>query len=52
VTRVLEKAGFEHEGHLRQNVFFRRDSDGRPRWQDTLEYGLVNPAIAAGVDPG
>ena len=50
--RVLEKAGFEREGHLRQNVFFRRDSAGRPLWQDTFEYGLVNPAITAGVYRG
>ena len=46
--RVLEKAGFVREGHLRQNVFFRRDIEGRPLWQDTLQYGLVNPGLAVG----
>jgi RimJ/RimL family protein N-acetyltransferase len=40
--RVLEKLGFVREGHLRRNVFFRVDADGRPRWQDTFEYGLLN----------
>lgn len=40
--RVLEKIGFLREGHLRQNIYFRVDGDGRPLWQDTFEYGLLN----------
>ena len=40
--RVLEKVGFVREGHLRQNIFFRRDAQGRPVWQDTFEYGLLS----------
>jgi ribosomal-protein-alanine N-acetyltransferase len=40
--RVLEKIGFVREGHLRRNIFFRVDGDGRPLWQDTFEYGLLN----------
>jgi [ribosomal protein S5]-alanine N-acetyltransferase len=39
--RVLEKIGFVREGHLRQNIFFRRDAEGRPIWQDTFEYGRL-----------
>jgi RimJ/RimL family protein N-acetyltransferase len=39
--RVLQKAGFTLEGRLRQNVFFRRDSQGRPLWTDTLEYAIL-----------
>lgn len=39
--RLLERLGFRREGHLRQNVFFRRDAAGAPLWQDTLEYGLM-----------
>ena len=39
--RLLERLGFRREGHLRQNVFFRRTADGAPVWQDTLEYGLM-----------
>jgi ribosomal-protein-alanine N-acetyltransferase len=40
--RVLEKIGFVREGHLRMNIFFRCDGDGRPLWQDTFEYGLLD----------
>ena len=40
--RVLEKTGFVREGHLRRNIFFRRDGEGRPIWQDTFEYGRIN----------
>ena len=40
--RVLEKIGFVREGHLHRNTFFRRDEDGRPIWQDTFEYGILN----------
>ena len=40
--RVLEKIGFVREGHLRQNIFVRRDGEGRPIWQDTFEYGRVD----------
>ena len=40
--RVLERIGFVREGHLRRNIFFRTDADGRPLWQDTFEYGLLN----------
>ncbi len=40
--RVLEKIGFVREGHLRQNIFFRSDTDGRPMWQDTFEYARLS----------
>ncbi|MHB8960162.1 MAG: GNAT family N-acetyltransferase [Candidatus Limnocylindrales bacterium] len=39
--RVLERIGFVREGHLRRNIFFRRDVEGRPIWQDTFEYGRI-----------
>lgn len=39
--RLLERLGFTREGYLRQNVFFRRDDDHQPVWQDTYEYGLM-----------
>lgn len=39
--RLLERLGFIREGHLRKNVFFRRDESGLPIWQDTYEYGLL-----------
>jgi RimJ/RimL family protein N-acetyltransferase len=40
--RLLERIGFVREGHLRRNIFFRRDVAGRPIWQDTFEYGRIN----------
>jgi len=39
---VLERVGLLREGHLRQNIYFRCDADGRPVWQDTFEYGLLD----------
>ena len=47
--RVLEKIGFVREGHLRQNIFFRRGGDGRPIWQDTFEYGRLHDPGARGA---
>jgi ribosomal-protein-alanine N-acetyltransferase len=40
--RLLERIGFVREGHLRRNVFFRRDDRGNPIWQDTYEYGRTD----------
>jgi RimJ/RimL family protein N-acetyltransferase len=38
---MLERIGFQREGHLRKNVYFRRTPDGEPRWTDTLEYAVL-----------
>ena len=38
---LLEKCGFHREALLRQNIFFRRDENGKPQWQDTYVYGLL-----------
>jgi RimJ/RimL family protein N-acetyltransferase len=35
-VRVLERLGFQREGHLRENEFFK------DRWWDTLLYGLLD----------
>ena len=40
--RLLEKAGMRREAHLRQNVYFQKDADGRPIWKDTYIYALLN----------
>jgi [ribosomal protein S5]-alanine N-acetyltransferase len=40
--RLLERIGFVREGRLRRNIFFRRDDEGRPIWQDTFAYGRIN----------
>ncbi|HIZ19981.1 MAG TPA: GNAT family N-acetyltransferase [Firmicutes bacterium] len=39
--RLLEKLGLRREGHLRQNVWYKRDREGRPLWQDTYEYAIL-----------
>jgi RimJ/RimL family protein N-acetyltransferase len=39
--RLLEKIGFEREGLLRQNVFFRRNAAGDPLWTDTYVYARL-----------
>jgi RimJ/RimL family protein N-acetyltransferase len=40
--KVMEKAGMEREGRLRKNIFFKQDSNGKPLWIDTYEYGILN----------
>ena len=39
--RLLERLGMRREGHLRQNVWFVRDAQGQPVWQDTYEYAIL-----------
>ena len=39
--KLLEKLGFRREALLRQNVWFRRDKDGNPIWQDTCVYAML-----------
>jgi RimJ/RimL family protein N-acetyltransferase len=38
---LLERIGMRREGHLKSNVFFNKDADGNPIWQDTLEYAAL-----------
>jgi RimJ/RimL family protein N-acetyltransferase len=40
--RLLERLGFRREGTLIRNIFFFRDQNGNPIWQDTFEYGVLN----------
>ena len=39
--RLMERLGMRREGHLRQNVFFKRDANGNPIWNDTYLYGIL-----------
>ncbi len=39
--RLLERLGMRREGHLLQNIFFRKDEHGEPIWQDTYEYAIL-----------
>ena len=38
---LLQKLGFQREALLRQNVWFRRDEQGNPIWQDTYVYAIL-----------
>ena len=40
--RLLERLGFVREGHLKRDIFFRRDEDGTPIWKDTYIYSRLN----------
>ena len=39
--RLLERIGMRREGHLKQNIWFKRDGNGQPIWQDTYEYAIL-----------
>ena len=37
----LEALGFCREAHLKQNVYFWKDGDGKPVWKDTYIYAKL-----------
>lgn len=39
--KLLERLGLRREGHLHQNIYFKKDMDGNPVWADTFEYGIL-----------
>lgn len=39
--KLLERLGMRREGHLRQNIYFKKDNLGQPIWADTYEYGIL-----------
>ncbi|MCL2501156.1 MAG: GNAT family N-acetyltransferase [Defluviitaleaceae bacterium] len=39
--KLLERLGMRREGHLLQNIYFKKDNNGCPIWQDTYEYGIL-----------
>lgn len=39
--KVMEKVGMTKEGHIKQRVCFRYDTDGSPVWWDELIYGIT-----------
>lgn len=45
--RLLERLRFRREGHLIQNVWFKKDANGQPVWFDTFLYGLLYEEWAA-----
>lgn len=40
-NKVLQKIGMKLEGTLRSNVFFHKDSEGNPKWNDTNVYAML-----------
>lgn len=39
--RLLERLGMRREGHLKQNIYFKKDEKGNPIWSDTYEYAIL-----------
>ena len=39
--RLLESMDFAREGYLKKNVYFWRDSNGKPIWKDTFIYSKL-----------
>ena len=40
--KLLETLGFRKEAHLKQNVYFWKDENGKPVWKDTYIYARLN----------
>lgn len=39
--KSLERLGMRLEGHLIKNIYFYKDNEGNPIWQDTYEYWVL-----------
>ncbi|MGN1344619.1 MAG: GNAT family N-acetyltransferase [Traorella sp.] len=39
--KLLESLNFKREAHFKQNIYFRKDKDNNPIWQDTYVYSLL-----------
>jgi len=39
--KLLERVGMRKEGLLLQNIYFKKDEQGFPIWQDTCEYAIL-----------
>lgn len=42
VKKNLEWLAFVREGHLRKDIYFRKDKNGNPIWKDTFIYSKLN----------
>ncbi len=40
--KLLETLGFQREAHLRKNVYFWKDENGKAIWKDTYVYAKLN----------
>lgn len=39
--KLLERLSMRREAHVRLNIYFKKDSAGRPVWQDTFQYSIL-----------
>ncbi len=39
--KLLERLNMRREGHLVKNIWFFKDENDSPIWQDTYEYGII-----------
>jgi RimJ/RimL family protein N-acetyltransferase len=39
--KLLERVGMRREGHFESNIFFSKDPNGNPIWQDTYIYAVL-----------
>jgi len=39
--KLLERLGMRREGHLHQNIYFKKDENDQPIWADTFEYAIL-----------
>jgi RimJ/RimL family protein N-acetyltransferase len=39
--KLLERLGMRREGHLRKNIYFKKDQAGNPIWLDSYEYAVL-----------
>lgn len=39
--KLLERLNMRREGHLLKNIWFFKDENGSPIWQDTYEYAIL-----------
>ena len=39
--KLLENLNFTREAFFKQNVFFKKDENGKPVWQDTYVYCIL-----------
>ena len=39
--KLMERLGMRREAELKKNVYFKKDSFGKPIWQDTLQYAIL-----------
>ena len=40
--KLLETLGFQREAHLRKNIYFWKDENGKAIWKDTYVYSKLN----------